>query len=133
MSDFWENKGYQPVMISCMEKNLEKFKELLTDESVKCMDPYFNSTLLHVACEEESLEMLKMILIKKTININALDWNGDTPLHIACSMGNLEIARLLLEHGAELEIKNLEGKIPLIEVLENDPTNITNFFNLFYL
>ena len=36
-----------------------------------------------------------------------------TPLHRALQSGSIEVARLLLEHGASVEVKNVKGKTPL--------------------
>lgn len=34
---------------------------------------------------------------------------GDTPLHVAASHGHLEITNLLLEHDADVTLKNNDG------------------------
>jgi hypothetical protein len=48
-------------------------------------------------------------------NIGA--WNGDgtgeTPLHYASESGRIEIARLLIEHGASVEVQDKAGRTPL--------------------
>ena len=37
----------------------------------------------------------------------------ETPLHLACLRGEPEIARLLLDHGADVNAKNYQGETPL--------------------
>ena len=44
-------------------------------------------------------------------NVQQKDW--ETPLHFACFRGKPEIARLLLDHGAQVNAKNYKGEIPL--------------------
>ena len=44
-------------------------------------------------------------------NVQQKDW--ETPLHFACFQGKPEIARLLLDHGAQVNAKNYQGEIPL--------------------
>lgn len=46
--------------------------------------------------------------------INSIDQNGWTPLHIACFIGETEITKLLLEKGADTEIKNINDETPLV-------------------
>ncbi len=40
---------------------------------------------------------------------------GRTPLHEAAYTGNIEMAKLLIEHGAEINIADKDGKTPLHE------------------
>ena len=48
-----------------------------------------------------------------SIDINARDSNGDTPLHIACKCKNSELARILRSHSKiDLKVINNEGKTP---------------------
>ena len=44
---------------------------------------------------------------------NVQQKDRETPLHLACFRGKLEIARLLLDHGAQVNAKNHQGEIPL--------------------
>lgn len=44
--------------------------------------------------------------------VNWKNSTGDTPLHKAALSGNLDVVKYLVEHGAELEVKNNEGKTP---------------------
>jgi ankyrin repeat protein len=45
--------------------------------------------------------------------LNQRDDNGYTPLHEACQSGSIECVRLLVEAGAELEVQDNTGTIPL--------------------
>ncbi len=56
---------------------------------------------------EGSLENAKL-LVKENININInhQDLNKQTPLHYAIILGHFEIAKLLLENGANIQIKD---------------------------
>ena len=45
-------------------------------------------------------------LLKHGANINARDYQGDTPLHFAVEKGELDFINLLHEHGADLDAKN---------------------------
>lgn len=49
--------------------------------------------------------------------------DGKTPLHIACMRGCPETVRLLLSHGADVNVKDIEGRTPLYYACEkNDAT-----------
>lgn len=62
-------------------------------------------------------------MLKKVININTTDKNGDTLLIKAIKKGNLEAIKLLINRGADVNIKNNEGvtALMLIGKLENSP------------
>ena len=66
---------------------------------------------LHVACQEKSLEMIK--LVSYECNVNTADTHGFTPLHIACKAGEIEIAMYLVsEKQASIKLKDRQGNIP---------------------
>ena len=44
-------------------------------------------------------------LLEKGANVNAKDSNGDTPLHKAACRGYARVARLLIEHGADVNAR----------------------------
>jgi hypothetical protein len=53
-------------------------------------------------------------LLDKGADVNAKTRYNQTPLFFACDRGNVEIAKLLIEHGAEVSIKdNFYGATPL--------------------
>jgi len=70
-------------------------------------------TPLHLACGYNNIEIVRLLLEKKSkeIDVNALDYDLQTPLHLAC-MGEgeeseiLEIVDLLLKNGAYVNIQN---------------------------
>ncbi len=51
--------------------------------------------------------------------MNAKDESGDTPLHLASLYGHEEVAGLLVEAGADPNIKNNIGKSPLDLAVES--------------
>jgi ankyrin repeat protein len=137
-NNFWIDKGYTKIMIECCKNNIESVKKLLNNETVLSRDPYFLSTLLHIACEENSKEMVELLFsIENCKNlVNLKDWNNDIPLHIACYNGNLEIIKILLKNGSNINIINKDGNYPLMEALENynlekniNMAEISNLFN----
>ena len=48
--------------------------------------------------------------------MNTKNKYGDTPLHLTCFYGELEVARMLLDHGMTVDMKNEEGETPLHQV-----------------
>ena len=69
-----------------------------------------NKTLLQYAASISAPVSIQL-LIQNGANVNAQDHNGNTPLHFAVreNEGNLETINILLQNGADTEIKNKSG------------------------
>jgi len=74
-------------------------------------------TVLHhaVACENEVIlnYLLTDPTIRKTILVDKQDQNGQTPLHYAIRDRSETCTRLLVAHGAALELKDKHGDTPM--------------------
>ncbi|MDR2457355.1 MAG: ankyrin repeat domain-containing protein [Clostridiales Family XIII bacterium] len=119
---------------------LNEIASLLIDRGVDISVTTKSGTnVLMLAVKRDMPEIVKKILSKKTIDINAKDKNGRTPLSIALSEINLKMALLLKSEGAlpsnllesslisdfeslkkfidlkaELEVRDIYGHTPLI-------------------
>ena len=49
---------------------------------------------------------------------------GETPLMLASKIGNMDIINELIEHGAKIDEKNIEGFSPIIIASENGHLNV---------
>lgn len=47
------------------------------------------------------------------INVNYQDENGNTPLHLATTNGHKKLVEELINHGANVNAKNLDGETAL--------------------
>ncbi|XP_072391351.1 uncharacterized protein [Diabrotica undecimpunctata] len=68
------------------------------------------STPLHRAASKGLLSVLGILLSCPDIKVNVKDIYGNTPLHYACEEDRKEAAVMLVEHRADVEIKNREEK-----------------------
>ena len=71
-------------------------------------------TLLHCAAIAGWLEVVRLLL-KLNVEVNSRNNVGSTPLHLASAGclhtgGNPDVVRLLLDHGSDMQIRNLDGK-----------------------
>ncbi|KAH8906659.1 hypothetical protein BR93DRAFT_627398 [Coniochaeta sp. PMI_546] len=67
--------------------------------------------LIEAADENDKSTILK--LIGRGANVRATDKWRWTALHMACYSGFEDIARLLIAHGAELDVRTVDGETPL--------------------
>jgi ankyrin repeat protein len=63
---------------------------------------------------QASVDVTELVLQKK-VQTEAKDVAGQTALMYAASAGNARTARLLLDHGASIEVRGNEGNTPLID------------------
>ena len=47
---------------------------------------------------------------RHAVDVNARNRYGTTPLHLASKRGTLEFVRLLIDHGADIDLKDNEGR-----------------------
>ena len=107
--------------------NTEELRVLIRKNKslVKQADEH-GRTLLYLACKSGFYDMVKMLL-EKGAEINKIQRDGSTPLHAAAFFGQSLVVGLLLEYGAQTDIKNKWGQTALQEGHSTDITNlITN-------
>ncbi len=117
----------------------------INEEYIKCnttIDSAGN-TLLHKACEYNSLQVVVMLERKHfQIQLSVRNHSGDTPLHICCQQKNWILLKTLLwsEHftnkESALSTTNNDGDYPLsvaLKVFTDCPSPIDMLRTLFYL
>lgn len=71
------------------------------------------ATALHRAASLGRSAIVSALLSCPGIDVSAADADGNTPLHLACEENHRNEARLLVQHGANLTLKNREENTPL--------------------
>ncbi|HXK50025.1 MAG TPA: ankyrin repeat domain-containing protein [Clostridiales bacterium] len=107
-----DNFGMTPLQsgirggIEILEYLLDKGAEIAPEE---CMSgnscTIDGTTILHQAMYANNPEIVEL-LIKRKAPLNVIDSNGSTPLMIAVNRGSVDIAQLLLNNGADPDIKD---------------------------
>lgn len=82
---------------------------------------------------EISLKIIK-ILLKNKADINAFECNNRTPLMLASrycdSKSNIETIKLLLEHNAHIDMRDIKGETALFNAVSGDVYNPLSICNL---
>ena len=89
---------------------------------VNTTDPGAN-TLLMIAVQGEYGDMVKLLLRNKA-RVDARNKYGETALMLAAASGSLELVRLLVDHGANI---NLPGWNPLIYAAWRGQTEVVRY------
>ncbi|XP_078671104.1 uncharacterized protein LOC144911164 [Branchiostoma floridae x Branchiostoma belcheri] len=72
---------------------------------------------LHIACAQDNVEIITMLLNAQVGHINDRNGNGMTPLHLA---KDLDVIIKLVENGADINAQNEVGSTPLHCFLERE-------------
>lgn len=101
--------GLSPLLLSIMQENIELTQTLIANgANVDHSTHYFKETALHYAVQFENADAIQMLVMAKC-DINAQDCLGRTALHMAGFHGMSENARFLLNQGARLDIRDIDG------------------------
>ncbi|KAI8902560.1 ankyrin repeat-containing domain protein [Globomyces pollinis-pini] len=109
------NNG-KPLVFEAIEKNQYQITEyLLLNEIVPLQDlkDFDGNTCLMTAVNYQNAEVVNLILSRAKHLIPIANNKGKTPLLLSCELGLLEITKKLIEMGASINEKDLDGSTPL--------------------
>ncbi|KAG9152859.1 hypothetical protein Leryth_012477 [Lithospermum erythrorhizon] len=97
--------------------DVDVFKALSQQQLLKALSlrNQDHRSLLHVAVSSAKIKVVELLTAAEPSisGINSGDEEGWVPLHSAASSGNAEIVKLLLDRGADVNIKNGGGRTAL--------------------
>ncbi|RDB25523.1 hypothetical protein Hypma_006508 [Hypsizygus marmoreus] len=104
------------IWVAAGDGDLARVRELVEQQSLSpnIPDP-FTYTPMHAAASYGQLEVLDY-LISRGGDVNVTDGDGDTPLY---TVENIETAKFLVEHGATVDRRNVEGISPIEHLTED--------------
>ncbi|MBU3640406.1 ankyrin repeat domain-containing protein [Polynucleobacter sp. Fuers-14] len=98
--------GETPLMIASIEGNLPLVKSLIQVQ--KAQLNHIGWTPLHYACSRGHLEVAQYLLANGAF-VDAPSPGNTTPLMMAVQSGNEALVKLLLDKGADLQVRNSQG------------------------
>lgn len=104
-------KSYQQraFSLACGYKNNTPNVGLVNYFLKEGLNPNFDvhndgNTPLHVAVQNNAIEIIKVLLDHKNVKINKRNEESHSPLYLACFNGNPDIIKILIEKGAKLDV-----------------------------
>lgn len=91
---------------------LETYTDYIEGDPISCEHRnLLGEPVIFSAAHNGDIEALE-ILLAAGAEVNSLGEHRNTPLHEALQAAEFDAARLLIRHGADLNAKNDEGKLP---------------------
>lgn len=79
-----------------------------------------NQEALCGACRSGDVGAVKKLLENGSVNVNALDKEGDLPFTLACISGHTDVVNVLLDSGADINLRDRRGLSPFHHANYND-------------
>jgi len=104
--DLSNKQGETPLMMASINGDLPLVRTLVLKN--KAQLDHISWTPLHYACSKGHLDVAQF-LIANGAKVDSLSLGGATPLMMAVHSGNELLVKLLLDKGANLQLRNTEG------------------------
>ena len=104
--DLSNKNGETPLMMAAIDGNLPLVKTLVIGH--KAQLDHIGWTPLHYACAKGHLEVAEFLITNGAI-VDSMSLGNTTPLMMAVQSGNEQLVKLLLDKGADLQLRNSQG------------------------
>jgi ankyrin repeat protein len=118
--------GWSAVMIAAAKGYVEVVRMLMDEGADPTLVDVYGWTPLMRAGFENRTSVVKLLLQHDRVDINRRGENGLTALHLAATQGHVEIVRLLVEHGADPNIKDNFDRTAYAIALESKQSDLLN-------
>lgn len=123
------HKFHWPLLAAIVNEDFKMAKLLLdygADLYKTGSDDY---TVLHMAVLKHKINSVKYLLsIGFNVNAPGFGTDGGTALHVTVRREDIEIAKILIEHNADLNIIDYKGYTPLTLAVEKNEENFIKLF-----
>ena len=118
--DLSNKSGETPLMIASIEGNLPLVKVLVLKH--KALIDHISWTPLHYACAKGQFDVAQF-LITNGATVDSMSLGNTTPLMMAVQSGNDQLVKLLLDKGADLQLRNSNGltAIDIADIYDKPP------------
>lgn len=82
---------------------------------------------LFEAVKNNNIDLANELIVNKWLNVNEKNGIGETPIFFSVYNNNLEMTKLLVSHGAELDVMTYFGSPLLLSCLKHKDNNVAKF------
>ncbi|THD27035.1 Tryptophan synthase alpha chain [Fasciola hepatica] len=114
-----DEQGNLPIHLALIEGHVEVAELLLAYDTDGLASNKDGLQPIHIASERNQIKILELILQIDGVDVNAEGERGATPLHYCCIRDSFECLDLLLQHGANIYLRDLERTYPIHTAIAN--------------
>lgn len=118
------HSGRTPFMMACLEVSPEMLLMLLRWEPNLTVIGNEHETALHLLCQRGFHDVIKPIIEHGGVDIDARTKKGITPLMLAVNNNHPQSVRILVEHEADLSVRNVWSETALCMAIEKGYSEI---------
>ena len=108
------NGGWTPLMIAAKNGDLDIAQLLIKHNADIALKNHAGETALHAAACYGQMQLAELLIEHYgDVHVNELRTDGWTPLMIAAKNADLDVAQLLINHDANIDLKNPDGETAL--------------------
>lgn len=112
--DGWYLGGSTPLILASFIGETNIVTLLLDNKAnIRAKDGVDGAMAIHLASANGRNEVVKILLAKDPELVNIVDNRDNTPLHWAAMKDKTDTVKLLMENGANIEAKDMDGWTPL--------------------
>ncbi|XP_057336417.1 serine/threonine-protein phosphatase 6 regulatory ankyrin repeat subunit C-like [Microplitis mediator] len=115
ISDYNIHNNKSPIKLAVERNNFDITRLILKHKN---FGKKYDQSLLHTAVQNNSLEMVSLLL-EIGVDVNEYDDDRSAPIHHAVMASNNDILQLLLDYGSDINAKNQHGNTPVFLAVNN--------------
>lgn len=116
--DCQDSCGYTALMYACRENHLAVARTLLLSGADASLSTPFGYNSLLIASLNGFSDLVSLLC--SYVNPNVTDVDGLSPLSCACKNNHALTVSVLLDHGADLSLSDLQGRTPAMYAIDNN-------------
>ena len=116
--------GRSPLHCACESGQLDVVKKLVGAGAGVCDTVNGGDTCLTVAAEYGHTKTVRYLVGLPEVDVNHRDGDNDTVLHYMSGEGDADAVQLLIDAGADIEMKNCDGCSPLHYACESGALDV---------
>jgi len=112
-----------------MEKTRQRAVDMMSTSALETGNSINDAPALCKAAEIGQVQVVRQLLQQRDIEIDFRDPRADssTALHLACECGHMEIIKLLVDHGATIDITDKWGFTPFLLAAEMKSLEVVRY------